>query len=76
MSGAEKKRGGGNKEKGGSGRGENIQEARVGVSRTKRTRMHCYAPQVHVNGVQRHLEVSVVVANRQPDAPLARDNGS
>lgn len=69
------KGGGGDKEKGGSGRGEKIQEARVGVSRARRTRMLCYAPQVHVNGVQRHLEVSVVVANREPDVPLARDNG-
>lgn len=68
--------GGRGKEKGGSWRGEEIQEARVGVSRARRTRMLCYAPQEHVKGVQRILEASVVVATRQSDAPLARDNGS
>lgn len=67
---------GGGKEKGGSWRGEEIQEARVGVSRARRTRMLCYAPQEHVKGVQRILEASVVVATRKSDAPLARDNGS
>lgn len=67
---------GGCKEKGGSWRGEEIQEARVGVSRARRTRMLCYAPQEYVKGVQRILEASVVVATRQSDAPLARDNGS